>query len=125
MGDIYLRPQKKFRLTKNQLLKRLKLPYGLSGAGDYWDATIVRHVNEDLGVTKSALDNCLYFRQIRGKLHELAELYVIDIIHTGTPDFLDLSSKTEKKFQSIPREYDAFRFAVIHIFITSQKTSCS
>lgn len=124
MGDIYLRPPKKFGLTKNQLLKLLKLPYGLSGAGDYWDATIVRHVNEDLGVTKSALDNCLFFRQIRGKLHELAELYVIDIIHTGTPDFLDLSSKTEKSFSPYPASMMHSDLLSFIFSLRPRKTSC-
>lgn len=61
MRDVYLKPSKEFKLDKNRLLKLLKPLYGLSDdAGDYWDATIMRHLKEDLNMSQSALDICFF-----------------------------------------------------------------
>ncbi len=56
MRDVFVRPTKEFKLSQGHLLKLLKPLYGLSDSGDYWNATMSRHLREDLLMKPSALD---------------------------------------------------------------------
>lgn len=118
MREIYVRAAKEFRLEKGKILWLLKPLYGLPDGGDYWDATILRHIEEDLHMSRSALDICLFFRKLRGELHGLSGMYVDDSLHARTPEFLEFTRQSERKFKSKPQEFDSFKFADVQIDTT-------
>lgn len=122
MRDIYVKPSKEFCLDQKYMLKLLKPLYGLSDAGDYWDSTITQHLQQDLQMSRTALDICLFFKHINGKLAGLSGYYVDDNISTGTEKFEKLTRETEKRFDSKPRTYNSFKFAGIEIETTPNGT---
>jgi hypothetical protein len=54
MRKIFLQPAKKdldyFEMTSDEVLQLLRPLYGLADAGDYWNATMVDHMLNDLGL---------------------------------------------------------------------------
>lgn len=111
LRDVYVKPSKEFELGPNQLLKLLKPLYGLADSGDYWGKTLRSHLQEDLGMSKSTIDDALYVRFFREQLDGLCATYVDDMLQAGTPKYSDNAKKTESSFQCKPREYDNVLFA--------------
>ena len=99
MRDVYIRPAKEFRLNENQLLRLLKPLYGLTDAGDYWDATMTNHLKNDLGMSQTSLDISLFFKMIRGKLAGMSGMYVDDGIHAGNDEFFKTLRQDSRKIQ--------------------------
>lgn len=120
LRDVYVKPPKEFHLAPNQLLNLLKPLYGLTDAGDYWDATITHHLKNDLEMRASALDIRLFFKLIQGKLAGISGMYVDDSFHAGNEEFLEHTKKTEQKFDSKPRDMNDFNFAGMHVETTAE-----
>lgn len=78
------------------MIKLHKPLYGLADAGDYWDATITQHLQNDLRMFRSALDICLFFKHLNGKLAGLTDLYVDETLNAGNTSLLQLTKETSK-----------------------------
>ena len=120
MRDVYTRPAKEFRLNESQILPLLKPLYGLTDAGDHWDATVTNYLKNDLKMSQTSLDISLFFKMISGKLAGMSGMYVDDGIHAGNDEFLKLCDKTEEKFKSKPREMRGFTFAWVRVETTNE-----
>lgn len=81
--------------------------YGLPDAVGYWDATIFRQIKKNLLMSHLALEIFRFFTKLRGELHGLPSMYVVDILHAGKPEFLELTRQTERKVKSKPHELDS------------------
>ena len=68
MRNIYVKPTKQFKLSKDSLLKLLKPFYGLTDSGDYWHNTFTSHIREDLHMVPTISDPALFFKIVGGKI---------------------------------------------------------
>jgi len=117
--DVYVRPSPEFELPSNVLLKLLRPLYGLADAGDYWGATMTRHLRQDLLMEPTAGDLSLFFKVVDGNLAGLTGCYVDDNLLKGTPEFITETDVTVTRFDSRPRELDTFTFAGVELKTTS------
>lgn len=115
MRKVYVRVPKEFQLEAGELLELLKPLYGLTDSGDYWHATLTRHLTEDLLMRPTAGDLGLYTKVIGKGIAGMIGAYVDDTIATCPPQFDRESRATEKKFESRGREYDDVKFAGVAI----------
>ena len=128
LRDVYLKPSKELELGSHQLLKLLKPLYGLADSGDYWNVTMAKHVQADLGMNETAGDMSLFFKNVREKLCGLIGTYVADSLLSGDEAFLKHTDKTIEKFGSKGRDMDNTRFAGVYIetkqngFVVNQKS---
>lgn len=72
---MFLRPKTEdrclFDVGENDILKLIKPLYSLYDSGDYWYATIDRHLTKDLGMERAMSDFTLNFRFQNGNLTAL------------------------------------------------------
>lgn len=102
--------KQEFRLSSNQLLEILRSLYGLADSGDYWHATFLKHTKKDLGVSSTAWDLSLFFKQIHGSLHGFSATHVDDTLSAGNTKFETETRQTPKRFEAKPRPYDKLNF---------------
>ena len=121
--EIYIRPPKQFKLSKEELLRLIKPLYGITEAGDYWDATMTDFQKNDMQMSQATLDISLFFKVQDGILQGVSGYFVDDGIHAGNELFQKENEKIEQRFISKPREFDDFKFAGIHITRTPQGIS--
>jgi Reverse transcriptase (RNA-dependent DNA polymerase) len=118
MRDVFIDPKKnsdEFKLNCDQVLKLLRLLYSLTDAGDYWNATMSRHMRDDLGMIPTAGDISLFTKHVGSELCGIAGTYVDDSLLSGNADFLKLSETSQQKFDSRERQFDIFAFAGVDI----------
>jgi hypothetical protein len=96
-------------------LKLLRPLYGLADAEDYWNATINRHMRDDLGMNPTAGDISLFTMHVDSELCGIAGTYVDDSLLSGNADFLKLPDMSQQKFDSRERQFDNFTFAGVDI----------
>eukprot|EP00171_Calliarthron_tuberculosum_P003208 IDg3208t1 len=113
--EVYIRPSRDFGLPQGRFLRLLLPLYGLSDAGDYWDATKVNHYKSDLGMSATVGDASLFFKRHKSKLIGLARTYVDDSLLCGNKKFEDLTAKTSEVFDSQDRVFDNVNFSGIRI----------
>ena len=84
--EVYLQPPDEY--NRGKLWKLNKTVYGLCDAARAW---YMRVKNEliVLGVTKSPLDNSLFFWHVKGILEGVICVYVDDFLYCGTKMFVD------------------------------------
>jgi Reverse transcriptase (RNA-dependent DNA polymerase) len=88
MRDVYVTPTDKFELRPDQVLKLLKPLYGLSDSRDYWEATMRRLFDEDLGMTGLTGDAAMFIKTNRGELSGMICSYVDDLLQAGNQNLL-------------------------------------
>ena len=115
MREIYVKPTKEFRLSKDSLLKLLKPLYGLTDSGDYWHNTFTSHIRNDLSMVPTISDPALFFKRVGGKIMGMLGCYVDDTLSAGNQPFDESSKLTEKTFQAKSREYNNFKFSGVEI----------
>lgn len=77
MRDVYLKPSKEFELSSDQLVKLLKPLYGLADSGGYWNVTMAKHREDDLGLKHTAGDMSLFLRKfVAGFLVSLVRMWM-------------------------------------------------
>lgn len=108
---VYVKPTKQFGLQDGQLLQLLKPLYGLSDAGDYWDATMSNHLQKELGMQQASLDISLFYKHDGATIQGISGMYVDDGIHAGNDVFVEECNKTQARFKSKPRNFDNFKFS--------------
>jgi len=117
---LYLRPHPAdrhlFDLHTDELL-RLDLPlYGVCDAGLYWDATLVTHIKDDLGMIPLTSDPALYLKRLpSGVLSGLLGKYVDDCMMGGDRGFQQLTRATLTRFQGKPRMLDNAEFVGVRV----------
>jgi hypothetical protein len=107
MRDVFIDPKKnsdEFKLNCDQVLKLLRPLFGLADAGDYWKATMSRHVRYDLGMNPTAGNISLFTKHADSELCGIAGTYVDDPLLSGNDDVLKLSdmSSTEIGLSGAP-----------------------
>lgn len=112
--SIYATPRG-FSLKPSELLRLLKLLYGLTDCRDYWNATITNNMKKDLNMTALTGDLACFSHIIQGKLHGMIGTLVDDSIEMGTETFIETSKLTKQRFKSKPRQYDNMTYAGITI----------
>jgi Reverse transcriptase (RNA-dependent DNA polymerase) len=118
MRDVFIDPKKnadEFKLNYDEVLKLLRPLYGLADAGDYWNATMSRHMRDDLGMNPTTGDISLFTKHVGSELCGIAGTYVDDSLLSGNADFLKLSDMSQQKFNSRERQFDHFTFAGVDI----------
>lgn len=60
MRDIYIKPAKDFRFSKNLLMKLPKPLYGLPGSDDHWHATLKEPLQKYLHMIPTMFDLALF-----------------------------------------------------------------
>lgn len=87
----------------NSILKAIKPQYGLPESPGYWWQTFRRWHEIDLKMKSSALDPCLFYKHIDGKLEGIQVTQVDDTVGTGTERFSKLEIEKSSKFECKPR----------------------
>lgn len=72
----------------------------------------------NLEISQKASHMSLLFRNVQGELCALIWTYVNDSITACTAQYKEETTKTEKQFETKPREYDNFQFAGSYFEIT-------
>ena len=89
--DVYLQPPEEF--NRGQIWKLKKTVYGLCDAARAWYIRVKSELIS-LGVTKSPLDNSLFFWHKNGVLEGVICVYVDDFLYCGTQEFVNSVIKT-------------------------------
>ena len=112
--ELYVRVRKSdakyLELKAGELLRLRKPLYGIADAGDYWDATFVLHVKEDLGMKPLTGDPALLVQMDGGAPEGMLGAYVDDSCMGGNEKFQDLTLATLDRLESKPRVWDDFQF---------------
>jgi hypothetical protein len=114
MRGIFLQPPKEMELSSDEFLKLMKPLYGLCDSGDRWHHTLRHRHVEDLQTGPPDADPSLYFRSIGNRLIGLSGVYVDDMLHCGTPDFLRDSKTTSRIFDATPKTMRTAKFAGVN-----------
>lgn len=115
MPEIYIKHTKEFKLDRGRFFRLLKPLYGLTDPGDYWDATIIRNMQDDLHLSQIAHHICLFFKRLHGELQGLSGVYFHHKIQAGTPAFLYYTAFTKQRFKSKPHGFDTFKLSRVKI----------
>ena len=119
MRQVFVRPKKKdlalFEMSSDELLEILRPLYGIPDASDYWDATMVSHMLDELGLTRARIDLSLFYQRKNETLVGLSGTCVDDSIHAGKDEYLTLTEKSQQRFLSRERKFDTFDFIGAHI----------
>jgi Reverse transcriptase (RNA-dependent DNA polymerase) len=118
--DVYLDPKQDraaFPHSSDQVLKLRKPLYGLSDAGDYWQATLGRHMRADLKMHPTAGDISMFYRRVQDRLSGLAGTVVDDSLLAGDQPFLQHTDKSLQRFDSKPRRFAPTPFAGVDILL--------
>ena len=107
-------------MDENELLQ-LNLPlYGVCDSGDYWDATLGAHIEDDLGMTPLTSDPALIFKRLPdGALSGMLGAYVDECLMGGDSAFESLTMRTLTRFQGQPRALDNTDFVGVRITTVS------
>lgn len=98
-----VRPKGGLLLNHNVLLRLLKPLYSLTDRGDYWHATMTKHLRDDFKMTSLTGYLTCFIRSLYGRLRGLIEIYVDNAIGMDTKEFVEPSKLTEKRFELKPR----------------------
>lgn len=118
--QLYLRPRPAdihlFDMDADELL-HIELPlYGVCDAGDYWNATINAHIEEDLKMTPLTSDPALFFKRDQGgTLSGLLGAYVDDCLMGGDRAFQTACDAMLVKFQGKERVWDNTEFVGVRV----------
>eukprot|EP00168_Porphyra_purpurea_P009873 TRINITY_DN2422_c0_g1_i7.p1 TRINITY_DN2422_c0_g1~~TRINITY_DN2422_c0_g1_i7.p1 ORF type:complete len:645 (-),score=110.77 TRINITY_DN2422_c0_g1_i7:745-2598(-) len=117
---IYLRPRPAdrhlFGLEEGELLLILRPLYGVCDAGDYWHATLSKHIEEDLSMTPLVSDPAMYFkRDDVGGILGLLAAYVDDVYMAGNGRFQKQAESTLQRFEAKRRKFDAVEFVGVSV----------
>ena len=98
---IYIKPPKEAKT--NGIWQLNKGVYGLNDASRLWYVRLISEF-ERLGMTRSKLDNALFYYHYEGKLIGVATTHVDDVVWAGTKYFEDKVIKVIKQTFKISRE---------------------
>lgn len=115
LRKVYVKGKPEFQLKANQLLEILRPLYGLSDSGDYWHATFLKHLKNDLEMYSTACDLSLFFKHVQGSLQGLLATHVDDTLSAGNKAFEESTQVTSQRFDAKPREYENLTFAGVTI----------
>lgn len=109
---VYPRPRKEDMEiigVKSDELLELRLPhYGLCDAGDYWGATLERHITEDLNMVSMKSDSAVYTWERSGKTVGVTGTYVDDCLNAGHESFQEHTNRMLKHVEAKPRVWESF-----------------
>ena len=118
--ELYVRVRKRdakyFELKAGELLLSRKPLYGIADAGDYWDATFVLHVKEDLGTEPLTGDPALFVKMDGDAPEGILGAHVDDSCMGGNEKFQNLTLATLDKFETKPRVRDDFQFIGVSVW---------
>ncbi len=98
----FLFDHRKVRMYSNELLHAIKPQYGIIDAPRYWWQKFRRWHIEDLGMTPSVLDPCLFFKTNGSRLTGIQVTQVDDTLGGGTNDFSTLEENESTRFECKP-----------------------
>lgn len=97
-------------------MKLLKLLYELGDARDYWQNTVVQHINNNLGMVPTAGELYRFLKATEGALRVINAIYVDEKIGTGDENFCEENRLRQKVFNCEPCVCDSFDFARAQIW---------
>ena len=98
------------------MLKAHKPFYGLSESpGDWW-VTFKRYYFEDLGMCRSMMGPCRFFRKNKGKLPSSTEVLVHDTKSAGNDAFVELEVSASSSFD-VKQTETVFPLKFVGVFI--------
>lgn len=115
LRKVYIKGKPEFQLTANKLLEVLRPLYGLADSGDYWHATFLRHLKDDMGMQSTACDSSLFFKRFNTNLHGILASHVDDTLSAGNERFEEELKVTAQRFDAKPRSYNTLNFAGVTI----------
>lgn len=72
-------------LEANQLIKLLKILFGLSESGNYWGGTFWKHLGNVFDIKSCRSDAASVFKTLEQKLVSLCAFFVEDTLYVGNP----------------------------------------
>jgi len=119
---LYLEPRNEdrhlFSLADDEVLLLVRPLDGVCDAGDYWHATLQKHVREDLRMTPLSSDPALYMRKGVGGLAGLLGTFVDDCLLGGNAAFQAATESTLRVFEAKPRQMDNMEFVGVRVTST-------
>ncbi len=87
-------------LKDDELARIVRSLYGLTGSGEYWHETLIKHNLKDLEMNISVGDFAMFLRSIAGMLVALFGSYVDDVLHAAkATEKVKMKHITSKKFE--------------------------
>ena len=106
--DVFIRPKRKDRKFLNigpaKLLHLSKPLYGMCDSGDYWGATLTKHVRDIAKKSPLKGDPSLYIKQANGATIGMLGSYIDDCLFAGSEGFNHVINLTRNRFESKPVE---------------------
>ena len=117
--EVFVRPRARdaryFGVRDDEVLQVLLPLYGLPDAGDYWDVTVLDHVENELGMEPLVGDPRLFVKDGSNALQGLLGGCVDDFLMGGDTYFQTLTEKTLQRSESKPRVWDNMEFIGVSI----------
>ena len=104
LRDVYLEPPPDVGIDNDCVLKIMKPLYGLTESGSYWWLTSQNYHVNDLGMSQSVMDPCLFFKNGERGLEGLEASLVDDTLGTGDEGFMRIEEEKSKRFDVKERE---------------------
>jgi len=105
--EVFVRPSARdaryFCVRDDRVFEVLLPLYGLPDAGDYWDVTVLDHVENELGMELLVSHPRLFVKYGANTLQGLLGSCVEDFLMGGDTHFQNLTEKTPQRFESKPR----------------------
>lgn len=105
---VYLDPRPEdrhfFGIQDDEVLQLLGPLHDICGAGDYWAATMVAHIQNDLGMESTRGDPALFIKTVPASIEGLLGTYIDDSILGGGKAFQKLTERTLRHFHAKPRQ---------------------
>lgn len=112
--DIY-RTTERVQSVSRRIIRTIEAAIRSSKSGDYWCRAIVKHLTQDLNMSRTKGDLCLFFKIQKGKREGIIGQYVGDLFSNGTNQFMDLAKQTLEKCKSRERELHETLFVGIKV----------
>lgn len=114
MSTIFSQPSKKdlqfFEMPSEQVLQLLRPLYGIADAGNYWNATMVKHMLIELGLSRTDNDLSLFYHRQNNSFNGFSGTCVDDSLHAGSQDYMELTDKSQQSFLSREGKFDNSTF---------------
>jgi hypothetical protein len=111
MRELYLEQPKDLNRSSKNLLKLVKLLYGLCESGDRWHSPLRHHHVIDLQMEPWRTDQGLYFRRVGERLIGMPGCSVDDMLRCGSPEYFQSSKATSALFDATPEVLRKAKFA--------------
>ena len=112
---LHLQDARYFGVRHDEVLQVLLPLYSLPDAGEYWDVTVLDHVENELGMEPLVGDRRLFVKDGSNALQGLFRGCVDVLLMGGDTNFQTLTGSALQRFESKPRVWDNMQFIGVSI----------